>query len=393
MNKSSTGLTVIALFIVSLNLRPAINSISPLLQTLQHDLGMSAFAASLLTTIPVLCMGLFSPMAAKLAGRWGIERVLSYSLFLIGAGTVMRFITHSAMFLLFTAFLAGLGIAALGPLLPAFIKSRFPNNVPTMISIYSVALTLGAALSSSLSIPLQNGLHSWTGSLAIWSLLAFIAMPIWWFFVLRHITRTKGSSPSKSLMLPWRNVKAWLFTLSFGLMCMIFYSVTAWLPRIIQGMGYSKEYAGTALTLFVAIQIPVSLLLPSLLKRYPSRLLWLIAFSIIELIGILMVVLSVQLLIAATMIGIGASALFSLNLLLPMDATANAQEASAWSAKIQGVGYVIGATGPLLIGWIHDATGSFFFSVIGLVLISLLMMLVQFLAVPGSSKEGVRMMG
>ncbi|WP_409348096.1 MFS transporter [Paenibacillus gyeongsangnamensis] len=393
MNKSSTGLTVIALFIVSLNLRPAINSISPLLQTLQHDLGMSAFAASLLTTIPVLCMGLFSPMAAKLAGRWGIERVLSYSLFLIGAGTVMRFITHSAMFLLFTAFLAGLGIAALGPLLPAFIKSRFPNNVPTMISIYSVALTLGAALSSSLSIPLQNGLHSWTGSLAIWSLLAFIAMPIWWFFVLRHITRTKGSSPSKSLMLPWRNVKAWLFTLSFGLMCMIFYSVTAWLPRIIQGMGYSKEYAGTALTLFVAIQIPVSLLLPSLLKRYPSRLLWLIAFSIIELIGILMVVLSVQPLIAATLIGIGASALFSLNLLLPMDATANAQEASAWSAKIQGVGYVIGATGPLLIGWIHDATGSFFFSVIGLVLISLLMMLVQFLAVPGSSKEGVRMVG
>ncbi|MCZ8511549.1 MFS transporter [Paenibacillus filicis] len=354
---------------------------------------MSAFAASLLTTIPVLCMGLFSPMAAKLAGRWGIERVLSYSLFLIGAGTVMRFITHSAMFLLFTAFLAGLGIAALGPLLPAFIKSRFPNNVPTMISIYSVALTLGAALSSSLSIPLQNGLHSWTGSLAIWSLLAFIAMPIWWFFVLRHITRTKGSSPSKSLMLPWRNVKAWLFTLSFGLMCMIFYSVTAWLPRIIQGMGYSKEYAGTALTLFVAIQIPVSLLLPSLLKRYPSRLLWLIAFSIIELIGILMVVLSVQPLIAATLIGIGASALFSLNLLLPMDATANAQEASAWSAKIQGVGYVIGATGPLLIGWIHDATGSFFFSVIGLVLISLLMMLVQFLAVPGSSKEGVRMVG
>ncbi|WDL98613.1 hypothetical protein [Alicyclobacillus sp. ALC3] len=64
---------------------------------------------------------------------------------------------------------------------------------------------------------------------------------------------------------------AWLITLSFGLMGFSFYSFAAWLPQIIEGMGYSKSYSANALTLFVTIQIPVSLMLPLVLRRYPSR--------------------------------------------------------------------------------------------------------------------------
>ncbi|WP_231507683.1 hypothetical protein [Bacillus sp. UNC41MFS5] len=69
-------LLIIALFIASLNLRPAINSIAPLLGNMSADLGMSAAIASLLTSIPVLCMGIFSPVAVKAGGKWGIERVI-----------------------------------------------------------------------------------------------------------------------------------------------------------------------------------------------------------------------------------------------------------------------------------------------------------------------------
>ncbi|GGH78538.1 CP family cyanate transporter-like MFS transporter [Pullulanibacillus pueri] len=383
MKKPITIFLVMALFFAALNLRPAINSIGPLLQALQKDLGMSASVASLLTTIPVLCMGIFSPVAVKLGSRWGIERVLGWSLFVIGIGTILRFFTTSTTFLLITAFLAGLGIAAMGPLLPGFIKRYFPHQVPTMISVYTVALTLGAALASGLSVPLENGFGSWKGALGIWALLAFIALPIWWFFVLRHREKGTGkASLSQSSKLPWGNKKAWLLTLSFGLMAMIFYSVTAWLPPIIQGLGYSKIYAGNALTLFAFIQIPVSLLLPLLLKRLPSRLLWLLISSVIEIVGFVMILLSIQPIIAAALIGIGAGALFSLNLLLPIDATTNGQEAASWSAMAQAVGYVIGALGPIILGWIQDATGSFFSAVIGLIIIILIMICVQCVAVP-----------
>jgi MFS transporter, CP family, cyanate transporter len=390
MSKSGTGLMVIALFIASLNLRPAINSISPLLETLRNDLGMSASVASLLTSIPVLCMGIFSPVAAKLGGRVGIERVLGGALVLIGMGTFLRLFANSTIFLLSTAFLAGLGIAATGPLLSGFIKQHFPHRVPTLISVYSVAMTMGAAVASGLSAPIQSGMHSWKAALAIWTILAVIAVPVWWLFVLRSVGRQKNDSSSQqSATLPWTNPKAWLLTISFGFLGMMFYSITAWLPPIIQGMGYSKAYAGNALTIFAVVQIPANLLLPLIIRRYPSRLFLLLFFSCVELTGFLMIYLSIQPWIAAIFLGVGAGILFSLNLLLPIDATTNAQEAASWSAMTQSVGFVISAIGPIILGWIHDVTGSFFFSIIGLIIINVLNMGVQFFAVTRNKKKEV----
>ena len=381
-------LMIIALFIASLNLRPSINSIAPVLETIRTSLGMNASVASLLTSIPVLCMGLFAPIAVKFSGKWGIERVLGWSLLVIGVGTILRFFTNSTSFLLITAFIAGIGIAFAGPLLPGFIKRHFPKNVPSMIAIYTVALTLGAALSSSLIVPMQNSMNSWQSALGIWGVLAFVAVLFWWLFVMRHIRpQDHLASTGTKTTMPWTNKKAWLLTLTFGLMAMLFYSVTAWLPEIIQGMGYSKSYAASALTIFVVVQIPVSLVLPILLRKFPSRRLWLTVATLLQLVGLVMLAFSIEPLVATFLIGVGAGGLFSLNLLLPLDATENPQEAAAWSAMTQSVGYVIGATGPLILGWIHDATDSFSTAIAGLIVINVAMMVVQTVATTIKRKQ------
>ncbi|SES07552.1 CynX/NimT family MFS transporter [Psychrobacillus sp. OK032] len=381
-------LMIIALFIASLNLRPSINSIAPLLETIRTNLGMNASVASLLTSIPVLCMGLFAPVAIKFSGKWGIERVLGWSLLVIGVGTILRFFTQSTSFLLITAFIAGIGIAFAGPLLPGFIKRHFPKHVPSMIAIYTVALTLGAALSSSLIVPMQNSMNSWQSALGIWGVLAFVAVLLWWLFVMRHIRpQDHIASNGTKTRMPWTNKKAWLLTLTFGLMAMLFYSITAWLPEIIQGMGYSKSYAASALTVFVVVQIPVSLVLPILLRQFPSRRLWLTVATLLQLVGLGMLAFSIGPLVATFFIGVGAGGLFSLNLLLPLDATDNPQEAAAWSAMTQSVGYVIGATGPLILGWIHDATDSFSTAIAGLIVINVAMMVVQSVATTIKRKQ------
>lgn len=381
--KSKGALLILAFFMASLNLRPAITSIAPLLETLRDQLAMSASVASLLTSIPVFCMGIFSPMAAALGARFGIERVIGWSLALIGVGTALRFFTHSTFFLMVTAFVAGLGIASAGPLLSGFIKRYFPTRVPTMIGLFSVALTIGASLGSGLAAPFQSQTHSWQGALAVWALLAFIAVPIWWMSLRRAGGRGDGNAASaQTASLPWGQKKAWLLTLSFGFMAMMFYSITAWLPPIIEGLGYSKVYAGNVLTLFALVQVPVSLFLPALLKRYPARLPWMLLCSAFELVGLSMLYFSVAPWIAAIVIGIGAGALFPLNLLLPIDATTNGQEAASWSAMTQSAGYVIGAAGPLILGWIHDATQSFSMAVVALIALVVIMIVIQLIAVP-----------
>ncbi|MGP3783427.1 hypothetical protein [Paenibacillus sp. 1A_MP2] len=64
-------------------------------------------------------------------------------------------------------------------------------------------------------------------------------------------------------------------------------------------------------------------------------------------------------------------------MMLPIDETNNAQEASAWSAMTQSGGYILGALGPLGIGWLHDATGSFIQAFYGLAIIIVLQIMVQ----------------
>lgn len=384
--RPKTALLAAALFLACLNLRPAVNSIAPLLQSIRNELGMSVAQAGLLTTVPVLCMGVFGPVAARLARLYGMERMIGWALGLIGMATFFRLFADSFGLLLITAFVAGVGIAVAGPLLTGFIKRYFPNRAPAFISVYTVALTIGAALASGLAAPLESSFRSSLGALAVWSVFALAAVPAWWRFVPMN-QQGRAEARQTAAQFPWSSMKAWKLTLSSGLMSMIFFSITAWLPMMIQDMGYGKWYAGNSLTLFVAIQIPVSLLMPALLHRYPSRLQWLWIASLMELVGFAMLLFSAEPWLASAFIGVGAGALFPINLLLPIDMTRNAQEAASWSSMVQSAGFVIGAAGPLLIGLLHDATGSFYSSVIGLIVVNVLMQAVQWVVLRTARKE------
>ena len=60
------GVTLLAaLFVAALALRPQLVGVGPLLPDIQEDLGVSHAVAGLLGTIPVLCMGVFAPAAAR----------------------------------------------------------------------------------------------------------------------------------------------------------------------------------------------------------------------------------------------------------------------------------------------------------------------------------------
>ncbi|MDK8193512.1 MFS transporter [Paenibacillus sp. UMB7766-LJ446] len=370
----------LALILASLNLRPSITSISPLMSTIQSDLGINGITASLLTTLPVLCMGIFAPFSVKLSRRWGNESAIVLALILIGVGTALRLFVGATPLMMFTSFLSGVGIALAGPLLSSFIKQYFPTRVAAMVGIYSTAMVVGASISVGLSVPLQKILGgSWKGSLALWALLAVIALPIWVKLALsaRKVRQSGQISALNVEALPVKNSRAWILTLFFGLMAAIFYSLTAWLAPAIQSQGYTKETAGSIQTLFTLISLPSTLLIPMLVHRYQRRVFWLVGCALMELIGVLMLNLSVSPWLAAIPLGIGAGGLFPIALMLPIDETNNAQEASAWSAMTQSGGYILGALGPLGIGWLQDATGSFIQAFYGLAIIIVLQILVQ----------------
>ncbi|MEV2910834.1 MFS transporter [Paenibacillus larvae] len=385
MNIKRFIIPIIAIFLASLNLRPVITSVSPLLGTIRQSLNMSATSASLLTSLPVLCMGFFAPVAVKLANRWSIERAIAYSLILIGVATAARYYAFSSWVMLITAFLTGIGIAIIGPLLSGFIKQKFPNP-SRIVGIYSLALVVGAALGSGFSIPLRTLFNnSWQTSVASWSILALVAIFFWWKPVrnepkLAHDESITDLSRSEKngLKLVLTNKKAWILTSFFGVMAFMFYSITAWLPPIVEDMGYNKQAAAMMLTLLTLVQMPASLLIPILISRFQNRVAWLIGCSVMELIGLLTLLFSVTPWISSVFLGIGAGGLFSLGLILPIDEASNTKEASILAAMTQSVGYIFAALGPIFVGSVRDYAGSFTPAIIGMIVVVVVMILIQF---------------
>ncbi|GIO31073.1 MULTISPECIES: MFS transporter [Paenibacillus] len=375
---------IAALFLASLNLRPVITSVSPLLRTIQDSLGMSGAEASLLTSLPVLCMGFFAPAAVRLSNRFSIERTIAYSLLLIGAATAARYYAHDAWLMLLTAFLAGAGIAVIGPLLSGFIKKNF-SNPSAIVGVYSMAMVVGAALGSGFSVPLQNALgRSWQASTASWAVLAVVALFIWWRPVKKAAAaagsaavHSAKSAPPLGAKLPLKSKRAWLLTSFFGMMAFMFYSLTAWLPPIVQEQGYDKHTAGWILTLFTLIQIPVSFVLPILVSRFQHRVVWLVGCASMELVGLALTLLHVTPWVTCVILGIGAGGLFPMALMLPIDESSNMDEANALSAMTQSGGYIFASLGPLCVGFIHDRAGNFPPALFGLMAVVAIMIFIQ----------------
>ncbi|MEK8131606.1 MFS transporter [Paenibacillus filicis] len=382
-NKAESWLAIVALFMVSLNLRPAVTSIAPVLESIRRDLGMNGVAASLLVSIPVLCMGLLSPLSVRFGNRLGNEKVIVWSLVLLGGSTLLRILVHTEVLLFLSTLLAGIGIAIMGPLLSGFIKKHLSRSIQAMIALYSMALSLGAALGSSLSAPFQMQLHSWQTALSLWAILAIAAVPFW-LGVLRRQTYapTAAAALSRTSKLPWKNKKAWLLAVHFGLLAMVIYCLIGWLPLMLINAGDSALHAGLMLTVFAVIQIPSGLMLQMLLRRFPSRLTWLIAASSMQAIGLIFLFSSMLSWLAVLLCGFGSGVLFALSSLLPIEAASSPEEAASWAAMMQSVGYLMGAAGPILMGWVYDGMGQFRLGILGMILVSLMLVVIQLFIVP-----------
>src|SRR3954452_12691610 len=175
----STVLTLVALFLVAVNLRAAITDVPPLLTAIREDLGLSGAAAGGLTAIPVVSMGVFAPLAHRGAARYGYERTVAVSVAVLLVGVLIRLGGAFAPLLFAGTVVAGGGGAVLGAALPGVVKTHFPQRAGAVTGLYSAAIGVGAAGGSALAVPLSDGLGSWRLSLGVVAVPAVIGLLAW----------------------------------------------------------------------------------------------------------------------------------------------------------------------------------------------------------------------
>ncbi|MBZ5875102.1 CynX/NimT family MFS transporter [Chromohalobacter israelensis] len=357
-------LTLVALLLVALNLRPALTSVSPVLGNIGEALALSPSWQGILTTLPVLFLGLAAPLAPRLVRRIGPERSVFAALVVLVVALLVRPYIGTMGLFLGTA-VAGGCIGIIGVLLPGIVKRDFPRRVSIMTGLYTVALNLGASTAAGTTEPLRQllddvaqgaSLSAWQGALAFWLLPAVIAALLW-------LPQLRGTKPTRVPARRGARLRhdslAWQVSLFMGLQSSLAYIVFGWLPTILQDRGLTAVTAGLALSVSILLQVSTAILAPwigSRMRDQRAVLAVVMTLTLIGLLGCLYAPIgSVWLWIVV--LGLGQGGTFSMALTLLALRAPDATTAASLSAMAQGIGYTLAAAGPLLVGVLHDWSG------------------------------------
>lgn len=370
-------LLLIGIFLVAINLRPALAAIGPLIQDIQEATGLSNLALGLLTTLPLLAFGVVSTFTSLVTSRFGVKRTLAGAMLLLAVGIIMRS-SESVLLLYAGTLLLGVGIAFGNVLLPSITKSNFESKAGWVTSLYSSVMALGAAIAAGVSVPLaQTFGWGWQLSLASWASVALVAFAFWFMLVWKsrkEKIKSQNSSILKGLKRVGRSPLAWLIAFYMGFQSLTFYAILAWLPSILQYRGYDPEYAGWMLSLCQATGILGSLIVPTIAGRQHSQraiIIVLIVAELIALSGLLLPNVGITF-IWVSMLGFVLGGTFGLSLLLLVLRSKDSQSATELSGMAQSIGYLLAATGPFIVGGIFDITQSWTYPIAFLIVVTLM---------------------
>ena len=369
-SRAAHTLGLAAVVLVGVNLRPAITSVAALLDEVSAQFALDPLAASVLVTLPVIALGASAPLGPWLARRLGVAWALVVTMTALAAALSLRVIDAAP--LLVGTVVAGAAIMAASTLVPQYLKSLSASGL--WIGISTMSFGAGAAAGAGLTAPL----YAWFGddarlALGAWAALA-AAAALAMAAAARGSAQVSGAAARPRLAIPrgaGRTIA--LVTAVFALQALLYFAVTAWLPRLVVDRGESTATAGALLAWFSLIGLVPTLVTPILARR-PRVLAWFgPAIGAVVAVGYvwLLVADPAQYVFVVGLLGIFQSAAFALGISLIVSLSANPASAGVVSAVAQGVGFAVAGIGSLLIGLLHDASGGWVASFVVMTAIAL----------------------
>ncbi len=352
----SPARVLVALLIAALNLRLCLAIVGPLIEEIRADLHMSSALAGLLVTIPLICMGAFGFAGPTMVQRWGTRRVLASSLVLIAAGTGARAAMPTPALLLVATVPIGIGIALAAVAASIVLKQYFPDRAGTVNGAWGAAMSLGIVAAGLTAVPLADALGSWRDAFAVSALPALLALPIW---LTAGVQDHRLEAELKAPRLRPSATGVYL-GIMFGLQSLCFGAMVAWGPAVFEGAGWSERDAALAITSIGLFTIIAGLTVVRWSDRGGRRG-WLIAMMTVMTVGLVGVAAAPGTLGGLWMVlfGFGSGATMPLCLTIPFDFEAEPSAVGELTGWMLGLGYLLAATGPALVGGLRDLTGGF----------------------------------
>ena len=371
---------LIGLLLFALTLRGPFVVISTVTGELHAELGMSATAIGVLTSLPVLCFGLAAPGASALIARLGVERSILLSLIGTLIGVLIRS-TGGIPGALLGTLVMGLAITIGNVVSPVLIGRDFRGRAATVTGGYTAALNVGSMITLSATGPLVTQ-FGWQLALASWAVLPVIALAVWVPLARRRkATQAAGtatpapaepdrdkSSPEVTAEVPRQSARlgtvlrrptTWMLTFAFAGQAFAYYGLTAWLPTLLADeQGMTRDQAGAASSIFQVCALIGAFAAPVIINRFGGPL---TAFLVN---GALWSTLPLGLLFASNLwalwsalAGVAQGGGFVAVFTVVVWRARTLRENRQLSAIVQTGGYVVASLGPVILGSLHESTG------------------------------------
>jgi len=363
------------IFIAAINMRAGLTIMSPLIPILKEQYHLSSFLLSFLTSLSVLCFAgsaFLMPLVGKIGGT---NRVIAVALTVLTVAIFLRTIGNLPM-LFISSLTVGIAIAVLNFSLPVWVKENSSGHSGLITGIYITVMGAFASISIAVAVPLAKA-TSWGWRLAMvpWLVIGFFSSA-WW------LIKTSKSSDSRHMQLSskfhrqlLRRPGAWSIAVFFGLQSMIYYGSATWLPTILVSKGFILRDAGFVVSITGLLGSIIGIVAPHYASKLPDLRLLLAIVGAIVAVCVIGVIFDHgwHLVIWLLIWNIGLSVTFPLSLLLTVKRSTVASETRSLSIMAQGVGYLMAAFAPGIVGAIFDATLNWNIALIAPLLLSIVL--------------------
>ncbi|QDB79067.1 MFS transporter [Georgenia wutianyii] len=355
-----TVLAGLAIALTAINLRTAVTGFTPLLETIGADLGFGVVLAGVLGTIPAATFGVFGFLAPAVTRRFGLERTAAAALALTAVSLLARAASPTPALVVVSTVLALGGIGAANVVIVPLVKAWFADRVALWTSCYLLLLQTGQFVAPLLAVPVAQA-AGWRLSVGIWAGPIALAAVVWLVLTLRlpadhHTPAATATRPTSRIS---RSGTVWGLVVLFAMMSLSNYAIITWVPAVLTDAGGSAELGGSMVGLYSAWGVLAALVVPHVATRMTNPFPVVVACSVVLVGGYLGLLLSPLegTAVWVCALGIGVST-FPLCLTLVNRRTRTAQSASAVSGFVQGIGYGLACVGPVGLGLLREATGS-----------------------------------
>jgi CP family cyanate transporter-like MFS transporter len=339
-----------AIVVATLNLRPALVTIGPVLPLIGQSLSLSSIALGVLTSLPILMLGIAGGFAEPLGRRIGWSAGVVLASALIASGTVLRSSGGAAALFAGTIVL-GVGIGLGNVYVPTLLKWGFAQRLGLVMGIYTFCLASGAMVSvSATPFVLHRFGDDWKPALEVWTIPAVLAVALW-----LPLLRLHGSGKTLVSIPLWRNRLAWAVTAYMGFQSMMFYSLASWYPALLHERGLPVVTTSFNLSILFVTQMIFALIGPIALVRMPRQEIAAVAlpgFVAFGLVGALYGPLA-WIPFWSAVVGLALGGVFGVALSFMVLRARHVESAARLSGMAQTVGYLMASLGPLGIGLLH----------------------------------------